>query len=60
MFFLKNLKKIYHDNNGQHSIEGFMLVVILVVFIAAALHALLPYLGKGFLEMAKTVGGPTP
>ncbi len=60
MLFLKNLNKLYIENRGQYAIEGFLLVVVVVSFIAAALHGILPNLGEGFMEMAKTIGGPTP
>ncbi len=60
MLFLKLFKKLYRENRGQHAVECLMRIVVLVVFIAAALHGFLPYFGEGFMEMAKEIGGPTP
>jgi hypothetical protein len=60
MLFYRLFKKLYRDNRGQNAVESFMLVIVLVVFIAAALHGILPHLGEGFMEMAKAIGGPTP
>lgn len=54
------LRKLYKDDRGQNAVEAMLLIVVLVVFIAAALHGLLPKLGNGFMEMAKAIGGPVP
>lgn len=52
--------KPYRDQHGQTSVETMLLTAVLVVFLAAALCDFLPYLGKGFMGIAKVIGGPIP
>ncbi len=57
---MKFLQEIHDDCQGQHTVEVMILIALLVVALAAALHGFLPPFARGFDGMAKAILGPIP
>jgi len=53
-------QKVHNDYRGQHTVELALLIALIVVALAAALHAFLPPFAKGFDGMAQAIFGPIP
>ena len=53
-------QKVHNDYRGQHTVELALLIALIVVALAAALHAFLPPFANGFDGMAQAIFGPIP
>jgi Flp pilus assembly pilin Flp len=53
-------KKLVRDENGQYTVESMVLAALLVSSLASSMYLLLPYLGEGYMGMAKAIAGPVP